>query len=356
MSEHSFFSPSSAARWVACPGSLAASARYPEVSGEAAAEGTLFHACVEALLNDLPTPTDARVDMVEHAQACARFVRNVSDGALYTETRIVVPAVHDRCFGTCDAFNISSGLRVSLFDYKYGFSPVDPFENWQGLIYAAGVAELAPDVTQFEFFILQPRAYHRDGPFRSWRFSRSELNERIRHVRAAAEDAASNNPTLSPGSHCRYCPARRGCPALRAATLATVDMMRGGTTEDLPLPALGAELTLLARAAELLEYRMAGLQAQAMSEIQGGKTVPGWQIDHAAGREKWTKPASEVIMLGSLLGVDLAKPAEPITPAQARKAGVPAELMTGYTARDAGAAKLAPVDNKAARKAFKQEN
>ena len=89
-----------------------------------------------------------------------------------------------------------------------------------------------------------------------------------------------------------------------------------------------------------------------MALIQGGKSVPGWSIDHTVGREEWSKPASEVFALGQLFGVDLARPAEPITPAQARKAGVDATVISAYAKRKAGTAKLIKVDTTAARKAF----
>ena len=55
--------------------------------------------------------------------------------------------------------------------------------------------------------------------------------------------------------------------------------------------------------------------------------------------------------MGELLGFDLAKPKEPITPAQARKIGVDNSLIDEYSQRVPGALKL--VEAKDARKVFR---
>ena len=69
-------------------------------------------------------------------------------------------------------------------DLKYGYEIVEPFENWQALAYAAGVAALpgmVPD--KVVITIVQPRAPHRRGPIRTWsccRYSACQTLERER--------------------------------------------------------------------------------------------------------------------------------------------------------------------------------
>ena len=89
-----------------------------------------------------------------------------------------------------------------------------------------------------------------------------------------------------------------------------------------------------------------------MSAIQGGALVPGWAIEHTAGREEWTVPPAQVFSLGVIAGVSLAKDPQPITPAQARKAWIDASMVAQFCQRKPGAAKLVPLDVNAARKAF----
>jgi hypothetical protein len=52
------------------------------------------------------------------------------------------------------------------------------------------------------------------------------------------------------------------------------------------------------------------------------------------------------------MGVSLAKKPEPVTPKQARDAGVPADLVASYSRRKTGAAKLAPLTTADAQRVF----
>jgi hypothetical protein len=69
------------------------------------------------------------------------------------------------------------------------------------------------------------------------------------------------------------------------------------------------------------------------------------------GRTVWTAPASEVIALGNMLGVDVSKP-DVITPKQSIKAGLPAEVVAAYSHAPRGAAELAEDNGHAAAKVF----
>jgi hypothetical protein len=52
------------------------------------------------------------------------------------------------------------------------------------------------------------------------------------------------------------------------------------------------------------------------------------------------------------LGVDVRKPAVPITPKQARDKGLDADVVGAFSARPAGALKLTYIDDKQLRKVF----
>jgi hypothetical protein len=105
-----------------------------------------------------------------------------------------------------------------------------------------------------------------------------------------------------------------------------------------------------------MDARITGLQQQAESIMRLGGTVPHWSLQASGSREVWAKPDAEVIVMGEMMGVKLAKAAEAITPTQARqaanKAGVPADVFAAYSIRPSGAMKLALDDGTAARKTF----
>jgi hypothetical protein len=86
---------------------------------------------------------------------------------------------------------------------------------------------------------------------------------------------------------------------------------------------------------EQLKALKTGYEEQVKATIKGGTAVPGWCLQPTAGREKWQKSQVEVLAMGQLFGVDLKKD-DVITPNQARKAGVPNEVLAVYSGRETG--------------------
>lgn len=199
--------------------------------------------------------------------------------------------------------------------------------------------------------IIQPRNYHRDGPCRRWTTTAASLRAYANIAAMASENALGPEPILKTGTECTYCPARHACPALKAATDVVCDEVQRAIPLDLPDSAAGNELSRLKRAETLLDARMSGLEAQVMAALNRGEHVPKWAIGWSEGRERWNKPHAEVAALGSLLGVAVEKPTL-ITPAQARKAGLPAEVVAQYSERPRGERKLIPDDGSKAREVF----
>jgi hypothetical protein len=78
----------------------------------------------------------------------------------------------------------------------------------------------------------------------------------------------------------------------------------------------------------------------------------GWAITHGKARERWAKPPAEVFALGDMMGVELRKPSEAITPNQARDLGLDAAVIAAYAERPTGAAKLTPRDASTAARVF----
>ena len=124
------------------------------------------------------------------------------------------------------------------------------------------------------------------------------------------------------------------------------------TPLELSPTAMGQELRMLKYAAELLDARITGLTEQTINAIRKGGTVPHFKLAQTMGREHWTKEATEIITMGQLYGVELAKPAAAITPRQAVKAGLPEDVVTKLAGRVPGAMKLIADNEDEARKIF----
>jgi hypothetical protein len=110
----------------------------------------------------------------------------------------------------------------------------------------------------------------------------------------------------------------------------------------------------------LLDARVSGIEAQAVAAVKRGALVPFWMMESVPGRLAWNKPEAEVFALGDMLGLDLRKAPEAITPTQAKAAAkaakVPGEVFDAFTARPTGAAKLVPDDGSKARLTFSSSN
>lgn len=373
--------PSGAPRWAGgngapgCPGSFVLEQLFPEdQETPEAREGTAAHFYVTEAVQGrfhpvgTVTPNGHPIDaeMVECGQA---FMADVSrevatrsgttPHAVGIERKLTMHRwVHPDCEGTPDAYLLDvAGGRLIIWDYKYGHRPHDPYRHAQLVTYAAGVIEAyeleAADVAGLavSLRIVQPRNYSAAGPVRRWDTTGAVILEEIARIRAAAIAAKTPDaPTLT-GDHCRDCSAIHACEANRRVGGYAMDLAGRSTPDVLPPAALGLELRNLDRALKRLEARRDGLATVALDAINRGQNVPYFARGFGKGRERWATPLPEVFAMGDMLGVDLRKPAA-MTPNQARDAGVDAAVIQAYSETPTGAAKLVPVDDNRAAKAF----
>ena len=158
MAGHAKLSPSSAERWMTCPGSVALSEGYADSSSAAADEGTAAHELAERIL--LGAKGDALVGLLaqngvewtaEMLQDVLRYTQSVQalgavDGTLLVEQRLPISEWTGEAgaHGTADAV-ILAGTELIVADLKFGRGVVvDADENKQLRIYAlAALRELS---------------------------------------------------------------------------------------------------------------------------------------------------------------------------------------------------------------------
>lgn len=387
ISDHSPLAPSSAHIWApeqGCRGSVALQAKYPSPEdSDDAREGTAAHWYVAELLNGrdvapgavAPNGHPITAEMVDCAQDILIDIRDTLKAAahkgLRIEEKVFAPSVHEANFGTPDAYLMDRpNKRLHIWDFKYGHRFVDALRNWQLLNYAIGIFDsegFSPDVPYYHeqswrgwtvtLTIAQPRNYHPLGPLRYWQLSGESLAQDYlpRFRRSAFESMAPGAPYTT-GEHCRDCSGRHFCPALQRAGAIAMDVSLEAQPVELPVHAVGLELRQIGDAIKRLEARRTGLEEHALGLIRSGTAVPFFSAQHASGREKFTVPPAEVFALGDMLGVDLRKPPEAITPNQARAAlkavGVDGSVISAYADKPMGALKLVRVDDDAAKLAF----
>lgn len=247
---------------------------------------------------------------------------------------------------------------VRVGDYKYGHRFVEVFENWQLMDYGWGVLELlnlSDETTLFEFIIVQPRAYHHDGPVRVWRVSALELRGLRNIAFNKAHEALGPSPTVTTGEHCTDCGARHLCVTYKHLSDKMIDF--SGTPELQPLDsdAMGSELKLLDAALQRLNGRRTGLAVAVESTIRAGKRVPFYELSPGRSNLAWRDGVTpeEVAMFGELCNVNVRKPLAVFTPKQCVDAGInETAILQDYAYRPPAGLKLTPIDTTAATKAF----
>jgi hypothetical protein len=370
--EHSILPPSSAARRVACPGSRALEARYPDEDSPEAREGEAAHWVAQQVLKEWLAP-DTTFSIGETAPNGEIITQEMGDGAqlygtcvykaledlpferLRIEERTNITMIHADCWGTPDCWFYAEN-ELHIFDYKFGHSFVEVFENWQLIEYAAGIIDslklkYPKNIT---FWIVQPRGYHEDGPVRSWSIPTNSLRPYFERLQRAENEAMQpeGQAFCTPSPECNYCTARHACDALRRTALSVMDFTRRNVLSELTAVELGTLLRYVKQALERLKAIDTGLSEQANGLLRRGGRVPFFKIEPTTGRQRWNRPAEEIALMGELLGFQLAKSVDVITPKQAQTLGLSTELLAQFSETPKGAGKLVSVDEKTTSKIF----
>lgn len=277
MSAHARLSPSSAARWSKCPGSVREAAKYPNISGAAAIDGTGSHLLLELCLqnnvraedydmqiigvnhHDMPGGWMVDVERVRRVQMCLDYVtRRVGElTAQFPGTTITVEAEgksdpggmfgRDDWHGTADVTilvrdpHLGTCLFVEIIDYKDGRGWVDVRSNEQLTSYLGGrlrpYVGSGPDkVRPFNVLavaggcrntVVQPKT---KTPVRYEDLTVSIAFDALIEMATAARATDDPNAPLVADDkggkgYCTWCPHKNNCNAQAEKGLATVESM-----------------------------------------------------------------------------------------------------------------------------------
>lgn len=307
--EHSPWGPSSAKRWINCPGSVNATKDIPDPGSQWAAEGTAAHTvselcrvrgCHAAAFIGYRLKVGAfTFDFdKEFAASVQEFIDwcNEAPGRVLIEQKVHYFLHQDekqKAFGTLDDGRLSEPLCV-ITDFKHG-KGVQEFakENPQLMLQAIGVLEdfgWLYDIDEFELRICQPRLDHKD----KWRVSKTDLWKWWRDTIPAAYLRTVRGTDFKAGEWCRFCRIKQTCAvranmALQAVTGTTFDAL----PEDPPLRVLATlkpnDLAQLGPLLKSIKQWCVDVEHAIVIALQQGKVVGDAKMVEGRSNRRWTK-------------------------------------------------------------------
>jgi len=366
---HALLPPSSAEQWVNCPGWLEMVTWYPDDEDtEDAMIGTAVHELGAHLIReDYGTPYTASAEngviytdeMEEcafvYAGYCCGLIEQYPRSAYAIERHVSMSSyIHPQNSGTPDFALVDRETRtIHIVDYKHGRGIVETFENWQLLDYLVGVveahnlniAELWGHEWSINLTVVQPRAFHGEGVIRTWVVPNRSIHSYVERLHNSAVEALSGSAKCHSGEHCRYCNALTACPTALQTGMLLFDIAGRATPVELSAQAMGLQYEVIQSAIKILSALGVSYEAQLSAKLRLGVTIPGWSIEGKVGNLEWKAPLEEIFAFGDLMGIDLRKSPEAITPTQAKSKGLDATILAEYASRPNKGFKLTKFDD-----------
>jgi hypothetical protein len=272
----------------------------PNKSSPYAAEGTAAHELAEMCLikDHEPAEYDGEEIVVDKDDTVMKFTVNADMidavkthvdycrqyfGDHMTEHKYQLPFLGKGEKGTADFTALDDGI-LHVIDYKHGRGvPVEATGNIQGLCYGLGAAEhfKGKEWHTLRITIVQPRAYHADGPIRSWDVPRDELADYIINFAFYAKATQDPNAPLKVGDWCRFCKAKPICPQQLKEAQEVMEMdFSDETSKPVPLNFLSDEqiADLVLNKIKNIEQWCQSVKDYAQSKAEAGTPVPGTKL------------------------------------------------------------------------------
>lgn len=353
---HALLSASSSERWLACPPSAVAAAKYPNPDTDYTREGTLAHEVAETVANGILhseaffVGDEIDPEMRDCALSYAYYIQEQikgDDAVVLLEQRVDYSAWVPDGFGTCDCILIQQGTLI-IIDFKYGQGvAVEAVDNPQMRLYALGaynILSFVYDIDKVETHIYQPRKNNISKDI----ITVDELLAWGEKIKPIAAQAAKGKGKYNPGSHCTFCPHAGRCRALTKICNDYVETH--GMRVAVPVLA-PHEIAQVLQMEPLVSLWLKRVRDQALTDMLNGKEVPGYKVvEGKPGNRAWT---DELQIMDKLVAAGYTQ--EDITetkllsPAKMDKAlgkKKAAELLAGMTTRNPGAPTIAPVTDK----------
>lgn len=353
MGHHARLSPSNH-RWPHCPGSVREEAQYPDVSGEAAIDGTGSHLLLELCLTEMVAPEfyEGRIiganhedkpegwlvskDRIERVWMALNYIsrRQVELREQFPDTETVVEAEsksnpgamfgRDDWYGTCDVtIMVMRGdqcLFLEVMDYKDGRGWVNAADNSQLISYAGGKA--APYVTSggvrpfwperiphgIRTTIVQPKT---TPPVRYHDYTTQEVVSQLEDLSWKAQQTTFEDAPLVSGKHCQWCKHKPNCTAQSEKSLEVLKMsntdvvaQNGASLFELVENVISDvesmdtdRLVELADAEAGIQAAFDRVKAELTARLEQGQQVDGYALKPGRSSRIWNESEDEIVKM-----------------------------------------------------------
>lgn len=346
-SQHAKLSPSAAARWLNCPGSVAACADISDKGSVYSDEGTKAHKLAEDCLIEKRDTDSFNVskEMQDAVQTYVDYVRSIGSPAV--EQKLDMSDWIPGCFGTADAV-VVIGKTIHIIDLKYGKGiKVYAEKNPQLMIYGLGAwseYEMLMDVENVVLHIVQPRLDHTD----TWGISVLPLLSWGEWVKDRAALAISEDAPCFPGeAQCQWCKAKATCKALYEYTTKIISAKFDDLDElETPNKLSNGKLREVIEGSKVIKSWLDAVEKYAFNLMMDGQQFKGFKLVEGRSVRKWLDIDKTKVILKDLLG-DGAYEHKLLTPAKAQKAlGKNKKAVEGLILKPKGKPTMVPETDK----------
>lgn len=227
---------------------------------------------------------------------------------------------HPDFWGTAD-LTIYGPEILDVMDYKHGEGiVVEPDDNVQLKYYAYGVLHerisrglVVRSDRPVRLHIIQPRAWHIDGPTRMWETTAGEIIHWAENELIPAMNAAEFENEFDAGKWCRFCPAKLFCPLLTGIFGAAAK------ADPNAIPNFsGKRLGLEYQQREAVKFYIKALEDETYRRNIIGHTVPGTKLVQKIAHRVW-KQDTPWGLLEQRFGNELYEPKSLKSPAALEK-------------------------------------
>lgn len=316
-------------RWSTCKGSyrliqMLAPSEFPEEEPDYRAEGTAAHELIERCLRDNHEPWEflglsmsngvkVTIPMTTAVQVYLDEVMplmRVADIS-YIEFPISAP-IHPLFYGKLD-LGVIRDNTLYVRDYKNGEGVYVDERGPQTKYYAYGVLHLHPEIRRVNIGVVQPN-FSGVSLVRSYECDADDIHMWAMEELLPAMQAAEAGGELTPGEHCRFCPAKLCCPMLKGMFAAAANT---------PPPSAAAmsdmQLALDVKMIEPVKKYIKAIEEELFKRLNHGRQIDGFKLVHKKANRVWKEGAD--VFFFDAYGDEARNPAVMKSPAQIEDLG-----------------------------------